>query len=86
MINQTNATEQAVTMVVLPASDYQRLIDALDQAKNMDAVMWKAGDVAQFLGVSQTTVYQLCAKDLPHKRIGTTYIFSPSKVREWAKM
>lgn len=50
-----------------------------------DESLWTAGDVADFLSISERTVraWQLDHK-LPHLKIGGTVRFVPSEVRTWA--
>jgi excisionase family DNA binding protein len=48
--------------------------------------LWTVADVAAFLKVSRSFVYQACAaKTLPHVRIGASLRFDPATLRAWVR-
>jgi excisionase family DNA binding protein len=47
--------------------------------------LWKVDDVAKFLSVKRTAVYErVRAGELPHLRVGNLIRFVPDQVRAWA--
>lgn len=48
--------------------------------------LWRVGDVARFLGMSKSWVYQRAAAGLlPYVKIGAALRFNPEAVREWVR-
>lgn len=62
--------------------------DAIRAAKaegDMPEKLWKVADVAEFLGVSEETVYKYTANgEIPCRKIGDRYIFHPAAMNERA--
>jgi excisionase family DNA binding protein len=51
-----------------------------------DEALWTVAEVAAFLKVSRSFVYQACAaKTLPHVRIGASLRFDPATLRAWVR-
>jgi excisionase family DNA binding protein len=51
-----------------------------------DQALWTVAEVASFLKVSRSFVYQACAaKTLPHVRIGASLRFDPATLRAWVR-
>jgi excisionase family DNA binding protein len=48
--------------------------------------LWTVAEVAAFLKVSRSFVYQACAaKTVPHVRIGASLRFDPARLRAWVR-
>jgi excisionase family DNA binding protein len=51
-----------------------------------DEPLWTVAEVAAFLKVSRSFVYQACAaKTIPHVRVGTALRFDPVVLRAWVR-
>jgi excisionase family DNA binding protein len=51
-----------------------------------DEPLWTVAEVAAFLNVSRSFVYQACAgKTMPHVRVGTALRFDPVTLRAWVR-
>jgi len=51
-----------------------------------DGTLWTVAEVAAFLRVSRSFVYQACAaKTMPHVRVGTALRFDPAVLRAWVR-
>lgn len=51
-----------------------------------DEALWTVAEIASFLKVSRSFVYQACAaKTLPHVRIGASLRFDPATLRAWVR-
>jgi excisionase family DNA binding protein len=51
-----------------------------------DEALWTVAEVAAFLKVSRSFVYQACAaKTVPHVRIGASLRFDPATLRAWVR-
>lgn len=51
-----------------------------------DEPLWTVAEVAAFLKVSRSFVYQACAaKTMPHVRVGAALRFDPATLRAWVR-
>lgn len=52
----------------------------------VDEPLWTVAEVAAFLHVSRSFVYQACAaRTMPHVRIGAALRFEPATLRAWLR-
>ena len=52
--------------------------------KNEARIAIKAHEAAKLLGISRRTVQMLAKRgEIPHRRIGKLYLFSPRVLQEW---